>query len=121
MNVSRCGIPLSASRMKKLGLPELSQNRENIKQTRAQPVARALLTPSDAGQAAGIWGQQRKLPLNCFLSAQLQIIHAWLHHGGDGQFPWTAPTTGPALASSARDAGLGVDLTSCMVETTSSS
>lgn len=102
--------------MKKPGSSELSQNRENIKQTRAQRVARAVLTPSDAGQAAGIWGQQRQLPLNCFLSAQLQIIHAWLHHGGEGgQFPWMAPTTGPAPAAAGLErpgcqAGGGPDL-----------
>lgn len=98
---------------------------ENIKQTRAQRVARALLTPSDAGQAAGVWGQ-RKLLLNCFLSVQHGIIHATLCcRGEDRRFPRLPVPPPPALhspqrGSSARDARLRVDLTSCTVETTSS-
>lgn len=68
--------------------------------TRAQQVAGASLTPSDAGQAAGIWGQQRKLSLNRFLSGQHQVIHALLQRRGR-VIPTAAgvTATSPALAT----------------------
>lgn len=44
-------------------------------------MARAVLSPRDAGQAAGVWLQQKGTPQVCFLPAQQQVTDAWLCHG----------------------------------------
>lgn len=77
--------------------------------TGARRVARALLTPSDAGQAAGIWGQQRKLSLNRFLSIQHQVIHAPLQRRG-GVIPTAAGVTATSPEHPGCQAAGGPDL-----------